>query len=145
MFGLGGKLAIGMGVAMLVMAGGFYWYFTSSQNEIATLNQNIATLRSDNARLTGKIEEQNETIVRLEDTRAQDQETILELSQEFNKARDEVSQLRETFAKHDLNRLSLRKPGLIENIINRGTAAEGKEFTEMTTPPEELPKQEENE
>ncbi len=138
MFGLGGKIAAGMGIALVVMGGAFYWYFNSSQETIATLNQNIATLQSDKVRLEGAIEEQRESILRLEATRNNDQERILELSEEANDARRQVSKLRETFSKHDLNHLSLAKPGLIERIINRGTAAEGREFVEITTPRKEV-------
>jgi predicted nuclease with TOPRIM domain len=141
MFGLGGKVAAGMGIALLVVSGAFYWYYDSSQARIETLVSDKATLTADKARLTGEIEEQQQSIARLEATRQQDQERILELSQEFNEARDEVARLRATFSRHDLNRLSLAKPGLIENIINRGTAREGREFIELTTPPQEVPEQ----
>jgi chromosome segregation ATPase len=144
MFGIGGKLAMGMGVALLVMGGAFAWYFNSSQDEIATLTRNNATLAANVAQLKGTIEEQNQSIKRLEQTRQQDQEKILELSEQYNQARSEVSELRQTFSEHDLNMLSLRKPGLIERIINKGTAEEGREFIEMTTPPEELPEEDES-
>lgn len=148
MFGLGGKLAAGMGIALAVTGIAFWVYFKSSQHEIQTLTANNATLAANVATLNGQIEEQNQTILRLEDTRNADQETILRLSEESNAYRAEVSKLRETFAKHDLNMLSLAKPGLIERIINKGTAAEGKEFVEITTPRKEVtaePRTENNE
>lgn len=138
MFGIGGKLAAGMGVTLVVVCGLFYWYYADSQSTIKTLNENNATLSSNVSRLEGKIEEQNNTIVRLEERRESDQETILRISNEFNEARSEVAKLRETFARHDLDRLSLAKPGLIENIINRGTAKEGREFAELTEPRNEV-------
>lgn len=138
MFGLGGKIAAGMGVALVVMGGAFYVYFKSSQNEIQTLNRNNATLAANNATLQGEIKAQNESILRLEASRAADQETVLRLTEQSNEYRAEVSRLRQTFAKHDLSKLSLAKPGLIENIINRGTAAEGREFVEITTPRKEV-------
>jgi len=37
------------------------------------------------------------------------------------RSQQEVESIRKKFAKHDMTVLSLRKPGLIENIINRGT------------------------
>ena len=138
MFGLGGKVAMGMGIALVVVSGLFYWYYQSSQKDIATLNQNIATLQSDKVRLEGAIEIQKESIERLEATRLADQAKVLELSERANEARAEVAKLRETFSRHDLNHLSLAKPGLIERIINRGTAAEGVEFVEITTPRKEV-------
>lgn len=145
MFGLGGKIAAGMGVALALTIGGFYWYYQDSQARIDILTANNATLESNNARLEEEVEEQNATILKLEDERQADQETILRISDQFNDARDEVARLRQTFSRHDLNRLSLAKPGLIENIINRGTAAEGAEFIELTTPRQEVPEETPNE
>ena len=139
MFGLGGKLAMGMGVALLMLAGTFYWYYQSSQAEIKQLVANNATLEANVATLKGTIAEQNESIIRLEDSRRLDQEKILSLSTEFNAARKEVSDLRETFSRHDFGGLSLARPKAIERIINAGTKKEGKEFLELTTPRVEVP------
>lgn len=130
------KIASGLGIALLVVSGSFYWYYKNSQNTIATLNRNVATLESNNNILKGTIQEQNQSIQRLETRRESDQETILRLSNDFNKAREEVADLRETFSRHDLENLSLNKPGLIERIINKGTAEVGRELEELTAIPE---------
>lgn len=145
MFGLGGKISVGLGVALVAVSVTFWIYYQSSQTRIDQLTSDKATLQSNVSRLEGAIDEQNDTINRLETRRETDQETILRLSNEFNDARSEVARLRETFSKHDLNMLSLEKPGLIERIINRGTAREGEEFIELTTPRRELPEEETNE
>lgn len=136
---LGGKLAMGMGVALLVMAGLFYWYYESSQKEIKQLVANNATLVANVATLKGTIVEQNESIIRLEDSRRLDQEKILSLSTEFNTARKEVSDLRATFSRHNMGALALARPKAIERIINTGTRKEGKEFLDMTSPRIEVP------
>jgi hypothetical protein len=49
------------------------------------------------------------------------QEKISVLAEENKTAMLEVDAIRKKFAKHNLNVLSLRKPKLIEKIINRGT------------------------
>ena len=59
---------------------------------------------------------------------------IERLTDENQQAQAEVETIRKKFAKHDLNVLSLRKPGLIENIVNRGTRAVGTEFEKLTDP-----------
>ena len=59
---------------------------------------------------------------------------IEKLTDENQQAQAEVETIRKKFAKHDLNVLSLRKPGLIENIVNRGTRAVGAEFEKLTNP-----------
>ena len=60
-----------------------------------------------------------------------------------NQANEKVEDLRNKFARHDLDMLSLRKPGLVEKMVNRGTArvfqelkdsaedAEGKDFSSI--------------
>ena len=62
------------------------------------------------------------------------QEKIAELTENNNKAREEVTKLRNTFARHDLNNLAIAKPGLIEKIVNNGTKKVGEELTALTDP-----------
>ena len=50
------------------------------------------------------------------------------------KAQEEVSNLKSKFDKHNMNVLSLRKPKLIENIINRGTREVLSELETITNP-----------
>lgn len=134
MFGLAGKISMGMGVAMLVMAGAFFWYFNHSQDRISTLTTNNAVLQSNNEQLKNNIEEQNETIRELERQRRNDQRLILEISQQRDESQRRVNELQQTFARHNLEHLSLNRPGLIERIINRGTADVGKRLIEVTKP-----------
>ena len=42
--------------------------------------------------------------------------------------------MRNTFARHDLNNLAIAKPGLIEGIVNRGTAQVLQQFIDLTDP-----------
>jgi accessory colonization factor AcfC len=51
-----------------------------------------------------------------------------------NQATTRIEELRAKFARHDLDMLSLRKPGLIEKIVNRGTVAVFKELEDLTNP-----------
>ena len=55
--------------------------------------------------------------------------------QEANaEAREEVDNLKSKFDKHNMNVLSLRKPKLSENIINRGTKEVLNELENITNP-----------
>ena len=49
-------------------------------------------------------------------------------------AEKEVTDMRQTFARHNLNMLSIRKPGLIEKIINKGTVKVNEELADITDP-----------
>ena len=59
---------------------------------------------------------------------------ITELSDANNLAQAEVTKLRNTFARHDLNNLAIAKPVLIENIVNKATKRVGNELIELTNP-----------
>ena len=59
---------------------------------------------------------------------------ISELSVANNAAQVEVNRLKNTFAKHNLNMLSMAKPGLIERIVNKATVRVGKELETLTNP-----------
>jgi len=55
------------------------------------------------------------------------------LTKENQQAQEEVDDIRKKFSKHNLNVLSMKKPGLIEKIINKGTATVGKELEQITS------------
>ena len=96
------------------LAGGGYFYYTDTQ---AT----IAQLRENNAQLKVSVETNEKTI----ESMAQQAEISAELSQELAQklqvSEASRNRLIEVFGKHDLTRLALRKPGLIETRINNGT------------------------
>ena len=136
--GISQYIMAAMGVAILLMGLGFYLYFKSSQATIASLNLDLGTSIANVATLKGATAEQNKTILRIEAQRAKDQEKILELSAQKQKFTREVDDLRAKFRKHDMENLSLNKPGLIEKIINKGTA-DVLDDLENITKPEEQP------
>ena len=47
---------------------------------------------------------------------------------------EDVNRLRKTFAKHDLDKLALAKPGLIQNRINKASARVMATLEEITNP-----------
>ena len=47
---------------------------------------------------------------------------------------EDVNRLRKTFAKHDLDKLALAKPRLIENRINKASARVMATLEEITNP-----------
>ena len=56
------------------------------------------------------------------------------LQEQNRKSLEEVNNLKSKFDKHNMNMLSLRKPKLIENIINKGTKGVLNDFETLTTP-----------
>jgi uncharacterized coiled-coil DUF342 family protein len=76
-----------------------------------------------NASIDNYLAKQKETTEQINQLNAQNQEAMRE-----------VNELRNTFQRHSLNNLAMAKPGLIENIINKGTAKVKTEFAELTDP-----------
>jgi hypothetical protein len=85
------------------------------------LLEQIATLKSNQIVLEGKITEQNDSIKQYLAKQEQLSVDLGLLEADKQNALREVTKLRNTFAKHDLDNLALNKPKLVEKIINRGT------------------------
>ena len=92
------------------------------------LRQENSTLSANNGILSAAVEQQRETVDRaVEITQEWEshfddfQNQLDELTQVQRNAAAETRRLNDVFAKHDLERLSLAKPGLVERAINDGT------------------------
>ena len=89
--------------------------------------------------LEDKISEQNESIKQYLAKQKQLSASLGTLEAEKQDALREVSKLRNTFAKHDLDNLALNKPGLIEKIVNKGTKQVMNDLVELTSVQKESP------
>ena len=101
------------------------YYYDTTQNKIAVLQDSNAKLEivaETNQNTINKFQEDNAKMNELSNT------LQLELA-EANKYKDELI---EKLQKHDLTRLSLKKPGLIEKRINDGTKELFESFESLT-------------
>ena len=96
------------------IAGGGYFYYTDTQ-------ERIAQLRENNAQLQIAVEDNENTIATMQATAQLNQKLSDELTDRLNKSEEGRNRLINLFGKHDLTRLALRKPGLIETRVNNGT------------------------
>ena len=124
---MGFKLSIILGGLLLVTISGSAWY-------IDRLQDNISTLKGNQIALENSISQQNESIKSYLANQEQAQKQMQSLEKDKQEALREVNKLRTTFAKHDLDNLALKKPKLIENIINKATKKGKEEFIEITNP-----------
>ena len=96
-----------------VLYGGYY-YYKDTQARIAVLTENSA-----------KLEQATNTQKQTIDTLVEDATKYRELNKELNTkleaANDYKNTLIDKLRKHDLAKLSLKKPGLVERRINNGT------------------------
>ena len=112
--GLGGKIAGGLSVALLVVCGIGYWYYTSSQESIAVLTEN-------NTKLEIAAKTNEKTIVSLQAEYARITEETQRLNSELANTRRTNQILVEKLSEHDIGFLAANKPELIENIINNAS------------------------
>ena len=124
---MGFKLSIILGGLLLVSISGSAWY-------IDRLQDNVSTLKGNQIALEKSIAEQNASIKTYLANQEQAQKQIQSLEKDKQEAVREVNKLRTTFAKHDLDNLALKKPKLIENIVNKGTKKVKEEIIALTDP-----------
>jgi len=110
-----------LAIFLFSAAGGAYWYYSWSQDE-------IKTLRDNNSRLGTAVTLQKATISTMEKDAVRSGRQVLLVSKQFRNARSENNALRTKLAKHDLAYLAENKPGLITKIVNKGTSDVGRCF-----------------
>ena len=96
------------------LVGGGYFYYTDTQARIEQLREN-------NAQLKIAVEDNQNTIDALNAAAEKNQRLSDELQERLNKSEEGRNRLITLFGKHDLTRLALKKPGLIETRVNNGT------------------------
>ena len=128
------RLSILLMFLLIATAGGSYFYINMQKAQIKQLQVELQTAVNNQAVLEGAIAQQNEQMQAQLESQRQNQALISELSEANDEARQEVNQLRNTFSRHDLNNLAIAKPGLIEKIVNKGTARVNQQFVDLTNP-----------
>jgi|TARA_R110002020_G_scaffold329918_1_gene545633 preprotein translocase subunit SecF len=131
---MGFKLSIALGIALVMLSGGFKLYYDKSEAEKMAMATQLQTAMDNQLRLENAVQTQNEQIEKAVENKKTSDARIELLTMANNQATEKIDELREKFARHDLDMLSLRKPGLIEKVVNRGTAAVFKELEDLTNP-----------
>ena len=80
------------------------------------------------------IADQNNQLQEQLESQRLNQARITELSEMNNEARQEVTAMRNTFARHDMNSLAIARPESIQRIINAGTVRVNQQFVDLTNP-----------
>ena len=128
------QVAVVLGAALVMGGMSFKVYYDRTDAEKDALRIELQTAVNNQKVLEGTIQDQNDRIIQAIQEQKQQQEQIQGLQEKNREAAKEVSSLRQKFARHDLNNLSLRKPGLIEKIVNKATKEVGDELAQITDP-----------
>lgn len=123
-------LKVYIGIIVFGLVGGVvyggYYYYKDTQARIQVLTEN-------NSKLEVAAQTQNQTI----DTLVQDAQKYASLNNELqsrlDSANDYKNELIGKLRKHDLARLSLQQPGLVEEKINNGTQRLFETFENITS------------
>ena len=118
---MGFKLSAGLGLALLLLAGSFKMYYDKTQAEIESFHLQLERSIQNQKMLEGTIEQQNENLKETIQNHELMISQVERLQKENMEAQNEVTDIRKKFSRHSMDVLSIRKPKLIENIINRGT------------------------
>ena len=123
-------------VAVVGLVGGVvyggYYYYKDTQSRIQTLTEN-------NVKIMAAKEAQDNTI----NTLIADREKFDKLNKQLQVKLDKANEYRDTLIdklrKHDLAKLSMKKPGLVEKRINNGTKKLFRSLENLTGAPPPAP------
>ena len=107
---------------------GAYYYYKDTQARIAVLTENSAKLEQ-------AANTQKQTIDTLVEDAAKYRELNKELNTKLEAANEYKNTLIDKLRKHDLAKLSLQKPGLVEKRINNGTKRLFESLEKLTSIP----------
>ena len=124
---MGFKLSLILGVFLLATVAGSFYYIDYLQDQIAILKGNQIVLET-------KVAEQNEAIDNYLNKQKQTQAQLITLEKEKQEAMRDVNKLRKTFARHDLDELTLAKPELMQSKINKASKRVLETLEKLTDP-----------
>ena len=116
-----------MGLLLLsTVAGSAFW--------VNSLQSQIGELKGNQMILEAKIQEQNEAIETALNNQKKAQTLMASLEKDKQEAMRDVNKLRKTFARHDLDELTLAKPELMQGKINRASKRVLENLEKLTDP-----------
>ena len=114
------------GLLLATIAGSAFW--------IESLQDKIGVLKGNQLVLETKIQEQNEAIEAALAKQKQTQNLMISLEKQKQDAMRDVNKLRKTFARHDLDELTLAKPELMQSKINKASKRVLENLEKLTDP-----------
>ena len=118
--------AIALVMVILGLGLGCKYYYDSTQAKIEQLT-------SDNATLSVAVERQEATIKEINSSIKLSEELTTALSDELQQSEVMLDNLRTKFTNHDLTKIAIKKPKLLEDRINNATIELFKNITADTT------------
>ena len=121
-------------VGLTAVSGAFKLYYDKAEAQKEAIAVQLRQSADNQVLLENSIADLNNQVLQAEQDKEEAFKRITALQEANAEAREEVDNLKSKFDKHNMNVLSLRKPKLIENIINRGTKEVLNELENITNP-----------
>ena len=121
-------------VGLTAVSGAFKLYYDKAEAQKEAIAVQLRQSADNQVLLENSITKLNAQVLQVEQDKEEAFKRITALQEANAEAREEVNNLKSKFDKHNMNVLSLRKPKLIENIINRGTREVLSELEAITNP-----------
>ena len=115
------QISAGLGLALALRLGGFKLYYDKAEAEKLAIAVQLKQSKANQALLETTIDGQNKNLREQKERTEVVLGRIRTLTEEHAESMAEVQSIREKFARHNMDLLSLRKPKLIQKIINKGT------------------------
>jgi chromosome segregation ATPase len=122
-------------VAILSLGGyGYHWFKIQAKDaEIQDLQAQLAQYQAEKSAWQLASQQQENTIARLQDNAEQQRQAIDRINGRNQELSNQVRDYMGVFRRHNLTRLAIAKPGLIENRINNGTQQIFQQLEQETT------------
>ena len=121
-------------VGLTAVSGAFKLYYDKAEAQKEAIAVQLRQSADNQVLLENSIADLNNQVLHAEHDKEEAFKRNTALQERDAEAREEVDNLKSKFDKHNMNVLSLRKPKLIENIINRGTKEVLNELENITNP-----------
>jgi hypothetical protein len=115
------QISAGLGLALALSLGGFKLYYDKAEAEKPAIAVQLKQSKANQVLLETTIDGQNKNLREQKERTEVVLGRIRTLTEEHAESMAEVQSIREKFARHNMDLLSLRKPKLIQKIINKGT------------------------
>ena len=123
---IGGKISLGLAIALVTVSSAFYIYYVDSQNTIQILRENVAKLEV-------AVEMQKKTIEAMKEDFARQAKLANELQSNLSKVEEDKAKLSNLLKKHNLEKILKDRPSEAEKKINNGTKRTFRQIEQDTT------------
>lgn len=127
------QISAGLGLVLALTLGAFKLYYDKSQSELDAFQIRLEQSIQNQKTLESTIEEQNDNLKETIKNHDLMLTQVERLQRQNMEAQNEVTRIKKKFSKHDLNVLSMRKPLLVEKIVNKATRKVGEELEQITS------------